>query len=211
VTGPTGNRFDGGRSCPDPNSVGLADTKRLIALLDSQPITKGLKVWATEFGWETNPPDKGSQAISTAKQALWIPEAFDYLERTKRVTVGISYVLTDPDALYDFQSGTYTSSGKKKPSFFAFQRMISSDVMSVKRGGAVNLWAKSNINHTKTVLQYSANGKYGWRTLPSKRAADGSIRRVLRMTKTLCFATYDGVMTEDGTVRGPSRCVKVVR
>lgn len=209
VYSPSGNPSFQGRSFQSPDALGIADTKRLFALLDSAPITKGLKVWATEFGWETNPPDHTSHlGVKLANQAKWIPEAFDVLDRTGRVSLGIQYALTDSSDMNDFQSGTLTNAGVKKPSYAAFQRMISTDFMSVKRGGYVNIWAKSNINPTKTVLQYSANGKFGWKTLPAPRRSDGSIRTKLKLTKTLCFATYDGVLNNN-TVRGPSRCVIV--
>ncbi|MCW2972591.1 MAG: hypothetical protein JWN72_864, partial [Thermoleophilia bacterium] len=108
----------------------------------------------------------------------------------------------------DFQSGTMTNAGVKKPSYAAFQRMVSTDVSSTKPGMFVNIWAKSNINPKKTVLQYSANGKFGWKTLPAPHRADGSIRKKLKVSKTICFATYDGVLNNN-TVRGPARCVLV--
>lgn len=207
---PTGSPRLGGHSFADPNALGISDTTRLLNLLDASPITKNLKVWATEFGWETNPPEKSFVGVSSANQAKWIPEAFDILDRTNRVTIGISYVLTDSNLITDFQSGTYTNSGQKKPSFYAFQRMISTDVTTAKPGTFVNIWAKSNINPKKTVLQYSANGKTGWKTLPAPRRADGSIRKKLKVSKTICFATFDGVAEPDKkTVRGPARCVIV--
>ncbi|MCW2950522.1 MAG: hypothetical protein JWN41_1535 [Thermoleophilia bacterium] len=190
-----------GHAFLSPDSLGMPDTKALLALLDSAPITRGLKVWATEFGWQTTMGSTDS--ISTALQARYIPEAFDWLDRTGRFTIGISYVLTDPANFLDFQSGTYTAAGKPKPSFFAFQRMISTDATSVKRGGYVNIWAKANVKPTKTAVQYSVNGFSGWKTFIAPRRADGSVRIKLRMMRTLYFATYDGA------TRGPKRAVIV--
>lgn len=209
VYAPTGNPAYKGRSFPSPDALGIADTQRLFALLDSAPITRGLKVWATEFGWETNPPDHTSHlGVKLANQAKWIPEGFDVLDRTGRVTLGIQYGLTDSSDMFDFQSGTLTNAGAKKPSYAAFQRMISTDVSTAKRGTFVNIWAKSNINPTKTAIQYSANGMTGWKTLPAPRRADGSVRKKFKLAKTICFATFDGVLN-NATVRGPKRCVIV--
>jgi hypothetical protein len=192
-----------GHAYLSPDALGMPDVPALVTLLDSAPITRGLKVWATEFGWQTNTADMGN-SVSYANQAKWIPEAFDWLDRTNRVTIGVSYVLTDPIAVGDFQSGVYNNAGAPKASFYAFQRMISTDITTARRGGYVNIWAKANVNPKKTAIQYSANGFSGWRTLPAPRRADGSVRKRLRLIKTLCFRTSDGT-----TTFGPKRCVLV--
>ena len=82
--------------------------------------------------------------------------------------------------------------------------MISPSATRVVRGGTISLYAKANTDPQHTAIQYSANGYTGWRTLlGSHRRTDGSIRRTVRMTRTLSFATYDGVK------RGPRRGVVV--
>ena len=205
IYAPTGNPRYMGHTFIDKNALGMAQTRDLIRLLDSAPITRGLKVWATEFGWETNPPDNTRNAISLARQAQYIPEAYDLLDATGRVTIGVQYLLSDPvdPTNIDFQSGTYFANGTPKPSFYAYQRMISTNVTRLKRGGAVIIFAKANTAPRKTAIMFSANGRTGWKVLSSPRRADGSIRRVLRMQKTMYFATWDGLK------RGPSRAVVV--
>ena len=205
IYAPTGNPRYMGHTFIDKNALGMAQTRDLIRLLDSAPITRGLKVWATEFGWETNPPDPTRNAISLARQAQYIPEAYDLLDATGRVTIGVQYLLSDPvdPTNIDFQSGTYFANGTPKPSFYAYQRMISTNVTRLKRGGAVIIFAKANTAPRKTAIMFSTNGRTGWKVLSSPRRADGSIRRVLRMQKTMYFATWDGLK------RGPSRAVVV--
>jgi hypothetical protein len=203
IYAPTGNPRYGYNSYKSPDALGFSDTRELIRLLDSVPITRGLKVWATEFGWETNPPEKTAFGIPTYLQARYIAEGYDLLDATGRVTIGVSYVLTDPVDPVDFQSGTFFASGKPKPSFYSYQRMISTSSMRVRRGQSISIYAKANTDPSRTAILYSTNGYTGWRTLPSPRRVDGSIRRTLRMTRTTYFATWDG------TARGPKRGVLV--
>ena len=205
IYAPTGNPRYGYNSYKDRNALGFSDTRELARLLDSAPITRGLKIWATEFGWETNPPERTAFGIPTYLQARYIAEGYDLLDATGRVSIGVSYVLTDPTQPADFQSGTFFSNGKPKPSYYAYQRMISTSSTKVRRGQAISIYAKANTDPRRTAIMYSTNGYTGWRVLPGARRADGSIRRSLRMTRTLYFATWDG------TKRGPKRGVLVRR
>ncbi|MCW2961159.1 MAG: hypothetical protein JWM90_1546 [Thermoleophilia bacterium] len=202
IVPPTGNPRRGNRTFANPNSIGMAETPSLVRLLDSKPITRGLKIWATEFGYETNPPDKFF-GVSYLNQARWLPESFDVLDRTGRVSIGIWYGMTDPTNLNDFQSGVYDATGKAKPSLGAFQRMISTNASVVRRGASVQVFAKANVDPLKTRIIYSANGRT-WTLLPLRgRRADGSIRVNVRMVRKLYFAAWDG------TTRGPARIVAV--
>lgn len=178
-----------------PEWITMATIDRLFLQLDKSPLTKGTKVWATEFGWET-PPDR-KFGTTMARQAQFIAEAFDWLDAKKRVTIGISYGLTDPLELPDFQSGTYMANGTPKPSLKMFQRMVSvpqaGTAHKVKRGTVVKIWGRSNIAPKTGLLAYQLTGSPTWRIVPrQKRAADGSIRAAMKLTaKGASFAIYD--------------------
>lgn len=190
------NPYPGSRSQPSVasnttshrDSVGMAKIDNLFKQLDKAPITRGTRVWATEFGWETS----GTLKVSMAQQAQFIAEAFDWLDRKRRVTIGISYGLTDPKEAYDWQSGTFSSNGRIKPSFKMFQRMVSVPQGGkggvVRRGTVVKVWGRSNISPRTGVLAFSIPGRQCapgrmWCTVRGqRRKGDGSITAMMRVT-----------------------------
>ncbi len=180
---------------PPKDMVTMATIDRIFPALDAAPITRGAKVWATEYGWETN----GPYSTTLAKQQIFIPEAFDWLDSKKRVQIGISYGLTDPPAADtgDWTSGTITNNGIRKPSFKMFQRMISVPAAglgnSVKRGTVVKIWGRSNVNPGAAKIAYKIPGD-AWRFVPGqKKDANKAIRASMRVTsRSIQFAIYDG-------------------
>jgi hypothetical protein len=200
--GPKGNPRTG-RSYTHRDSLGIAQIDDLVRLLDSSSLTRGKNIWATEFAWETNPPDDFF-GITPTQQGRYLAEAFDVLDRTGRVNIGVWYGLTDPpDDAQDFHSGTYFNSGRPKPSLASYRLVISASATSVRRGQSVQLYARANTNRRATRIMYSADNRT-WRLLPLKgRRSDGSIRTSVRMTRKLYFSTWDG------TQRGQTRVVGV--
>ncbi len=177
--------------------VGMTNIRDLFTQLDAAPITRGMKVWATEFGYQTNPPDM-AVGISAALQGRYMGEAYDWLESTRRVTVLIWYGLTDPTDLGDWQSGTYYSSGQAKVSRAWAMRPISVPVPIVRKGTRARVWARSMVNPAATRIAYSYDGR-SWRLLPLKgRKADGTTVVAFRVVRTMYVATWDGT-------RGPAR------
>ena len=182
----------------NPQVIRMAKIDRLFKMLDSHPLTKNSKVWATEFGWETTGPGK----ISEARQAQFIAESFDFLDSKRRVELGISYGLTDPKDLNDWQSGTYRPNGVAKLAVKMMQRMVSvpkaGTTNKVKRGTIVRVWGRSNVSPKTGVLAYTIPGKkckpgFVWCLVPKqKRAFDGSIVASMKiMQPKITFATYD--------------------
>jgi hypothetical protein len=80
------------------------------------------QIWITEYGYQTNPPDN-LFGVSWAKQAQYLTQAFAIARANPRVTMMLWFLLKDENALAGWQSGLETVTGKKKPSFAAFQRM----------------------------------------------------------------------------------------
>src|SRR4051812_2099509 len=122
---------------PDSNtdSITLAYLNELPDMLDALSaqtghIGSGLAVYSTEFGYETNPPDK-YVGISLQKQADYITLG-DYLTYLNpRVQGNTQFLLRDVPPLtrykktsrhywFTYQSGILTRSGKAKPSALAY-------------------------------------------------------------------------------------------
>ncbi|MEO6866387.1 MAG: cellulase family glycosylhydrolase [Gaiellales bacterium] len=199
-------------------------TSKLIKQLDRSPITRKKPIWATEFGWVT----AGNYKVSTSRQAQYIAEAFDMLDATKRVTIGIQYLLTDAadgDA-NAWKSGTMYINGRIKPSFKMMQRMISVPAGGtsgrVKRGTVVRVWGRSNIAPKTGVLTYKINGKkcspkgaksQACTVKPTRKGKDNARFGTVRLTQpgTYIFRVWDEGNTDLGIKEGygPSRTIRV--
>ncbi|HEV8462957.1 MAG TPA: DUF5722 domain-containing protein [Gaiellaceae bacterium] len=80
------------------------------------------RIWITEYGYQTNPPDK-LLGVSYAKQAAYLKQAFALARQNPRVDMMIWFLLRDEPKLAGWQSGLETVAGKKKPSFAAFMKV----------------------------------------------------------------------------------------
>ena len=77
------------------------------------------RVWLTEYGYQTNPPDS-IFGVSWAKQAAYLTQAVAIARRNPRVDLLLWFLLRDEPSLGGWQSGLLTTHGAEKPSFAAF-------------------------------------------------------------------------------------------
>jgi hypothetical protein len=81
------------------------------------------RVWITEYGFQTNPPDKVF-GVSYAKQALYLKQAFAIARKNPRIDLMTWFLLRDEKRIPNgWQSGLMTAGGKKKPAFTAFAKL----------------------------------------------------------------------------------------
>jgi hypothetical protein len=81
------------------------------------------RVWITEYGFQTNPPDRYF-GVSFAKQARYVSQSFAIARANPRIDMMIWFLLKDEGRILDgWQSGFFTASGHRKPSWLAFKRM----------------------------------------------------------------------------------------
>jgi hypothetical protein len=92
-------------------------TKLLVQLYGNK------RVWITEYGYQTNPPD-ALVGVSYAQQAAYLTEAFAIARKNPRVDMMLWFLLKDEPSIAGWQSGLLTASGAKKPAFAAFQRLL---------------------------------------------------------------------------------------
>jgi hypothetical protein len=129
--------------------INMFAIRRLGAALDragrAGRITRGLPIYSTEFGYQTNPPDP-FVSTSPARQAELLNKMELYSYRYPRLKSYSQYLLYDDvsrsgsSALRwaGFQTGLRFASGKAKPSFDAFKLPL---VVS-KRGRGVSIWGR---------------------------------------------------------------------
>ena len=110
-----------GKRGQPPTAVTLGNFDELV-----KELTKSygkMRIWVTEYGYQTNPPDR-IFGVSPAKQALYMRQAWDKVAANPRVDLFIWFLIQDePRAGSGWQSGVYTSSGKRKPSREIYERL----------------------------------------------------------------------------------------
>jgi hypothetical protein len=76
--------------------------------------------WITEYGYQTNPPDKTVFGISWAKQARDMKDAYAIARKNPRIDMMLWFLVRDEPNMGGWQSGLQTVAGKKKPSWNTF-------------------------------------------------------------------------------------------
>ena len=114
---------------PPPGKRGQAPTAVTLGNLDVltqelQRLYGNVRLWVTEYGYQTNPPDK-QYGVSQARQALYMKQAWAKLAANPRVDMMIWFLLRD-EARVDagWQSGLYTVSGARKLARETFERLV---------------------------------------------------------------------------------------
>src|SRR3954452_25110278 len=157
------------------DAITIANLSLLPKLLDrvakkTKLIPSGLNVVLTEFGWETNPPDK-LNGISIANQAEW-NNLGDYAAyQNPRVVANTQFLLFDvpPQKQYPkgsraywftYQSGLFYSNGLRKPSATAYMLPF----VIKKVGGNDLFWGQVRFtaNGADQVIQIQRKQGGGW-------------------------------------------------
>jgi hypothetical protein len=161
-----------------PDNASIGDLARLKATLDGTQRAGGLKkagggkfgLYFTEWGYQTNPPDK-TRGVSYAKQSRWLQQGAYIAYRDPRVKLLTQYewrdegarrTATDPYA--GWQSGLLRSNDRPKPSLKSFANPF---FVNQKPGSrAARLWGqvRPGITHSVTVQRRKA-GSTRWTTV----------------------------------------------
>jgi hypothetical protein len=81
---------------------------------------RGKRLWITEYGYQTRPPDRFF-GVSYKAQAKYVHSAIKRARATRRVDMFIWFLIRDERRLSGWQSGVVTVNGKRKPAYRAFQ------------------------------------------------------------------------------------------
>jgi len=107
--------FAGG--CDHCETITMATLERLLTHVRRAWGAK--RIWLTEFGYQTNPPDR-LLGVSKAKQAQYTAQAALRAYLAPRVDMLVQYLLVDEPELGRWQSGFFSPTGLRKPSYNAF-------------------------------------------------------------------------------------------
>jgi hypothetical protein len=123
--------------CDHCTTITMATLPRLLtAVQRAFGIHK--RIWLTEYGYQTNPPDR-TMGVSYAAQARFLSEGALRAYEAPRVDVLIHYLLHDEPASDRWQSGVYTTFGHAKPALQAFRFPLAQRSRSGRR---TVLWAQ---------------------------------------------------------------------
>jgi hypothetical protein len=134
---PHSNGFSPGYRSPRPDDARMGDLDRLTGVVDRLTRAGRLRVlgarrfplWLTEYGYETDPPER-KRGVSPTAQALWSQWGWWIAWNTPRVQMLAQYEWRDEsDARHPvdppgWQSGLYTWDGRPKPIAQAFPNPI---------------------------------------------------------------------------------------
>ncbi|HEY4346321.1 MAG TPA: DUF5722 domain-containing protein [Gaiellaceae bacterium] len=101
-------------------SVELGNINTLIKLVTQLYGHK--RIWITEYGYETNPPDS-IFGVPWKTQAAYLTQAFAIARKNPRIDMMLWFLLKDDTNVNGWQSGLITAGGQKKPAYSAFAKM----------------------------------------------------------------------------------------
>jgi hypothetical protein len=150
--------------------INLLAIRRLGKALDlaakAKRVRRGLPIYNTEFGIQSNPPDI-FVATSPSRQAALINEKEEFAYRYSRLKSHSQYQLYDDPARSGppavkwsgFQTGLRFSNGRKKPAYDAYQFPI---VVRKSTRGKASIWGRVRTGTgTRSVqLQRRAGGRF---------------------------------------------------
>lgn len=100
-------------------------------------------LYSTEFGYQTNPPEKIARAVDMTTASLYLNWAEYISWRDPRIRSYDQYLLSDPvtaNASGGFATGLELADGTPKPTFAAFRMPLYLPRATVGKGQAVEVW-----------------------------------------------------------------------
>lgn len=166
------------RSALHPDDASSADVSKVTRVLRRAEQTGRVlpggkrELWATEFWWESDPPDR-KQGVSLKKHARYIAESL-YLFWKGGASVAIALQIRDAkvtrETIFDRSAtGAYFLDGGPKPAVTAYRFPF---VAAQKGGRAVELWGKAP--QPGQVVVERRTGK-GWKKVAHLQAGKNRI------------------------------------
>jgi hypothetical protein len=135
-------------------------------------------LWLTEYGYQTNPPDR-LLGVSYAQQAAYLGEAGFRVWEQSGVTVLIHFLIRDEPTLGGWQSGLFTAGGTAKPSYHAFALPLA---QVARHGAGATLWGQVRPGAgTRAYVIQRAVGN-AWHAVGGTAETDGSGTFTRRVT-----------------------------
>ncbi|HSF61916.1 MAG TPA: DUF5722 domain-containing protein [Gaiellaceae bacterium] len=149
-----------GPACDRCSSLTMADLERLVDVVHRSLGRK--RVWLTEFGYQTNPPDH-YLGVSVQTQAAHVASAVRRVQVAPYVDMLIFFLFRDDAADEGWQSGFTTVDGERKPAYAAFRFPLS---RTSRRGDLVEVWGQIRPRDGPQPyrIEILRNGRRSWLT-----------------------------------------------
>jgi hypothetical protein len=172
--------------CGHCTTITMATLDRLLR--EVKRAWGGKRIWLTEYGYQTNPPDR-ALGVSRALQARYLAEASRKVFATPRVDMLIHYLYKDEPTMARWQSGLMAISGAAKPARRGFALPLA---QVSRRGVRTVLWGqvRPHEGRERYILQQFRRGK--WRTVGGKRTTTprGYLYRTVRAGRNAKFRIW---------------------
>jgi hypothetical protein len=144
--------------CAWCRTITMADLDRLIR--EVRPHFPGKRIWLTEYGYQTNPPDR-FLGVSPARQALYSSAASLRAYQALNVDMLIHFMVRDDSNPGGWQSGLRNLSGEAKPVYHAFRLPLA---QVSRRGTHTTVWGQVRPRSGRQPyrLQQWRNGSWRW-------------------------------------------------
>ncbi|MGI8461917.1 MAG: hypothetical protein ACR2OC_09835 [Solirubrobacterales bacterium] len=165
---PINFQYPPSRSASDADDVLVTDFEQVVRTLRAAERLRTIEpgrhpVWATEVGWETDPPDE-DHGVSFSRQARYLQDSFYALEQQGAKAILWSQIVDEElgkGMVSGQQSGLFTASGERKPSFEAFRFPFAAERTNKR---FVRVWTIPPISGT---LSIEASTGQSWRLVGS--------------------------------------------
>jgi hypothetical protein len=176
-SGPSETPWRGGCSWRGCETITMATLERLLGEVE-RAFGRRARIWLTEYGYQTNPPDR-LWGVSPARQARLVGSAARRAHAARRVDLLIHFMVRDDTYAPGWQSGLFTTRGSAKPAFRAFMLPLAQES---RRGLRTVVWGqvRPRTGRQPYRLQQYRDGR--WRTVGGtyRTSSRGFLRRVVR-------------------------------
>lgn len=153
---------------PGSGEITVSTLGRLSSVLAqgvrAHRIRGGLGYFFTEYGFQTNPPDR-TLGVSLSTQARWLNQSDWMAYRNGRVKSVAQYELFDDNALAGFQTGLRFKNGVAKPGLDAYRLPI----WVTRSGSAVRVWGQVRPAGGRSQRVQILNGNRRYRVVKTVR------------------------------------------
>jgi len=134
------------------------------------------RIWLTEYGYETNPPDPSG--VSWALQSRYLAEAARRAFAAPNVDLLVQFMIQDELRLKGWQSGLISRTGLPKPAFNSFMLPI---VVVGRTGTRTRIWGQVRPGFGRRTYQLQRLTTAGWTPIggPARTDVRGTYTRVV--------------------------------
>jgi hypothetical protein len=165
--------------CGHCTTITMATLPRLLTNVE-HAFGSRVRIWLTEYGYQTNPPDR-MLGVSYAKQAAFGSEAALRAYQAPRVDILIHYLVKDEPNAARWQSGLLTVRDIAKPAYNAFRFPLA---QLSRTGTTTKLWGQIRPGGRNTYVLQQKRGSRWYSVGGGRRTtARGYLVRTLRAGK----------------------------